>query len=383
MHFSGLIVHNLARRKVRSALTCLGVALAVATVVSLVGFSSGLEQSSEEIYQGRSIDLVVTRAGVTQRLTSNLDEQLAGRLKSVPGVREVNPSLTDIVSFGEGSLVGIPVHGWPAEGFAIESLAVTRGNRLSKGDEFGVMLGESLAAVLAKEVGGLVEIELQKFRVVGIFAGTNVYENMSAVVRLADLQKLMDRPDQVTEFQLILAPGLAEDRQRLDVVRAKIEALADERGQRDGLAAQPVREFVEGSTEMGLARAMSWGTSAIAVFIGSLGMWNTMMMSVLERTQEIGLLKALGWQPQRIIKMVVFEALLLCLAGAALGVVGGWLVTHLFAESSALKGLLRPAVSQGALAASLILAALMGIFGSALPAMRAARLSPVEALHYE
>jgi putative ABC transport system permease protein len=134
---------------------------------------------------------------------------------------------------------------------------------------------------------------------------------------------------------------------------------------------------------MGLARAMSWGTSAIAVFIGSLGMWNTMMMSVLERTQEIGLLKALGWQPQRIVKMVVFEALLLCLAGAVLGVVGGWLVTHLFAESSALKGLLRPAVSQGALAASLVLAALMGIFGSALPAMRAARLSPVEALHYE
>ncbi|HEX4150043.1 MAG TPA: ABC transporter permease [Pirellulales bacterium] len=383
MQFSGLVVHNLARRKVRSALTCLGVALAVATVVSLVGFSSGLEQSSEEIYQGRSIDLVVTRAGVTQRLTSNLDEQLASRLKSVPGVREVNPSLTDIVSFGEGSLVGIPVHGWPAAGFATESLALTRGNRLAESDHLGVMLGESLAAVLGKEVGGQVEIELEKFRVVGIFAGANVYENMSAVVRLVDLQQLMDRPEQVTEFQLILAPGLAEDRQRLDVVRAKIEALADDRGQRYGLAAQPVREFVEGSTEMGLARAMSWGTSAIAVFIGSLGMWNTMMMSVLERTQEIGLLKALGWQPQRIVKMVVFEALLLCLAGAVLGVVGGWLVTHLFAESSALKGLLRPAVSQGALAASLVLAALMGIFGSALPAMRAARLSPVEALHYE
>src|SRR5271154_7173250 len=131
MHFSGLIVHNLARRKVRSALTCLGVALAVATVVSLVGFSSGLEQSSEEIYQGRSIDLVITRAGVTQRLTSNLDEQLAIQLKVVPGVREVNPSLTDIVSFGEGSRVGIPVHGWPANSFATESLTVTRGRQLA------------------------------------------------------------------------------------------------------------------------------------------------------------------------------------------------------------------------------------------------------------
>jgi putative ABC transport system permease protein len=193
----------------------------------------------------------------------------------------------------------------------------------------------------------------------------------------------MDRPDQVTEFQLILAPGLAKDRQKLVVVRENLESLADEHGQRYGLAAQPVREFVEGSTEMGLARAMSWGTSAIAVFIGSLGMWNTMMMSVLERTQEIGILKAIGWQPQRIVKMVVCEALLLSVAGALLGVVAGWLLTHLFAESSALKGLLRPAISQGALLASLVLAALMGIFGSALPAVRASRLSPVEALHYE
>jgi len=383
MHFSGLIVHNLARRKVRSALTCLGVALAVATVVSLVGFSSGLEQSSEEIYQGRSIDLVITRAGVTQRLTSNLDEQLGVKLKAVPGVREVNPSLTDIVSFGEGSLVGIPVHGWPANSFATASLTVTRGNRLADSDRYGVMVGESLATVLGKEVGGEVEIELQKFRVVGVFAGTNVYENMSAVVRLADLQQLMDRPDQVTEFQLILAPGLADDRLRLDAVRQKIEALADKHGQRYGLAAQPVREFVEGSTEMGLARAMSWGTSAIAVFIGSLGMWNTMMISVLERTQEIGLLKALGWRPQRIVKMVILEALLLSVVGAALGVVAGWLLTHLFAESAALKGLLRPAVSHAALATSLLLAALMGILGSALPAVRASRLSPVEALHYE
>ena len=360
MHFSGLIVHNLARRKLRSGLTCLGVALAVATVVALVGFSSGLEQSSEEIYRGRSIDLVVTRAGVTQRLTSSLDEQLAQKLKTVPGVREVNPSLTDIVSFGEGSLVGIPVHGWPAKSFATDSLTLTRGNRLTDSDSYGVMLGESLATVLGKDVGGEVEIELQKFHVVGVFAGTNVYENMSAVVRLADLQQLMDRPDQVTEFQLILAPGLADDRTRLEIVRQKIEALADEHGQRFGLAAQPVREFVEGSTEMGLARAMSWGTSAIAVFIGSLGMWNTMMMSVLERTQEIGLLKALGWQPQRIVKMVIFEALLLSVAGAVLGVIAGWLVTHLFAESSALKGLLRPAVSQAALLTSLLLAATDG-----------------------
>ena len=317
MRFSQVILKNVVRGKMRSLLTCLGVALAVATMVTLVGFSSGLESSTTEVFQARQVDLVVVRAGVTQRLTSNLNESLANRLAKLPHVKHVGPSLTDMVSFWEGSLVGIPVHGWPAAGFALDTLTVDRGRKLIATDHRGVMLGEGLANSLRKEIGDEIEIEMQKFQVLGIYAGLNVHENMTAVVLLPDLQQLMDRPGQVTEFQIVLDRGTSADPRAIPQLRREIEALRDEQGHRFGLAAQSTQQYVAGSTEMGLARAMAWGTSAIALVIGCVGVLNAMMMSVLERTQEIGILRALGWRTSRIMRMIVGETLTIALQSAS------------------------------------------------------------------
>ena len=153
MHFFQLVLRNLWRRKLRSTLTCLGVTMAVATTVALVGFSRGLEHSTVEVYQARGIDLVAVRTGVTQQITSSLNESAAERIRQVPGVRDVNPSQTDLVSLGDGGLVGIPLHGWPVDGFAIQSLTVTDGRALTDQDRWGVLLGASLAASLGKKVG--------------------------------------------------------------------------------------------------------------------------------------------------------------------------------------------------------------------------------------
>ena len=204
MRFSTVVVRNLERRKLRSLLSTLSVAACVSSTIALVGFSAGFERSMTEVYTTRHIDLIVSRAGVTQRLTSNLDEGLAPRLRDVPGVREVAPSQTDIVSFGEGNLVGIPVLGWLPGSVQMNSLVLTKGEPLAAADHDHVLIGEQLAATLEKMIGDEVEIELRKFRIRGIFAGMNVYENMTAVVLLPDLQRLMDREGQVTEFQLVL-----------------------------------------------------------------------------------------------------------------------------------------------------------------------------------
>src|ERR1700734_1119834 len=101
MHFVQLVSRNLWRRKLRSALTCLGAAMGVTATVSLFAFSRGLEHSTLEVYQGRGIDLVVVRTGVTERITSSLNQSTAQRILRLPGVREVNPSQTDLVSFGD------------------------------------------------------------------------------------------------------------------------------------------------------------------------------------------------------------------------------------------------------------------------------------------
>ena len=93
------ITRNLLGRPVRTALTALGLALAVAAVMLLTGISWGFERSFLAIYRSRGIDLIVVRAGISDQLSSNLDEELSGTLRAVPGVRDVSPSLMDAVSF--------------------------------------------------------------------------------------------------------------------------------------------------------------------------------------------------------------------------------------------------------------------------------------------
>ena len=387
MPFFVVPLKNLLRRKFRSLLTALGIALSVATVVSLVGFALGLEQSSVEVYRGHGIDLVVLRSGVTERLTSNLDEKIAGLLTELPGIAAVNPSLTDLVSFGDGSLIGIPVHGWPANGFAVETLQIISGRRLSTDDRDAVMLGNALADSLRKRVGDTVEIESQAFRVVGTFQGANLFEDTTAVVPLAHLQRLMDRPAQVTEFQLKLEDQ-ADDpatgqRPTIAALRQQITQLRNVQGKRLGLIALPTQEYITASSETKLVRAMAAVTSLIALVIGSIGMLNTMIMSVWERTQEIGALRAIGWRKSRVLRMILGESLLLSMTGGLVGIIFAWMLMLLLSHSSSIQGLIRPELSLSVVWQGLLLATVAGVIGGIYPAYRATRLTPSTALRYE
>jgi putative ABC transport system permease protein len=383
MHFFQLVLRNLWRRKLRSALTCSGATMAITATLTLFAFSQGLEHSTLEVYQGRGIDLVAVRTGVSERITSSLSQSTADRIRQLPGVREINPSQTDLVSLGDGGLVGIPLQGWPVGGFAMRSLTLTAGRPLTDQDAWGVLLGAGLASSLAKQVGEELEIDSQRFTVIGIFAGLNVYESMSAVARLADVQQLLDRPGQVTELQIALDPATARDAAAVAQVRRSIEALTDDEGGRLGLSAVGVRQFVENSTEVGLARAMSWGVTALALAIGSLQLLNTMLMSVVERVQEIGVLVALGWRTSRVVRMVLYEALAISALAATTGIVLGIALVRWLSARPWMGGLLRPEISPEVLLISVVVALAMGALGGAYPAWRAARLPVAQALRYE
>ena len=86
-----------------------------------------------------------------------------------------------------------------------------------------------------------------------------------------------------------------------------------------GVAATPARDHVQGDTQIRLARAMAWTTAAVALFLGSVGMLNTMLMSIFERTREIGILRAVGWRRRRVLGLVMGEALAIALIGTVLG----------------------------------------------------------------
>ena len=118
MRLISVAAKNVLRRKSRSGLAAAGVASAVAAAIALVGFSTGFETSAKEVYLGHGVDLVVVHAGLAQRLTSSLNESIGAQIAALPHVQAVSGSLTDVVSFGEGSLIGIPVHGWPTDSFS-------------------------------------------------------------------------------------------------------------------------------------------------------------------------------------------------------------------------------------------------------------------------
>ncbi|OYV93218.1 MAG: hypothetical protein B7Z73_03735 [Planctomycetia bacterium 21-64-5] len=382
MRFIDLVLKNLLRRKLRSVLTVVGVAIAVATVVTLVGAARSLRQSAAAAYENQGVDLVVVRAGAVQRTSSSLDQRLARRIAALPGVAHVVPALTDVISLG-GGVIGLPVHGWPAGTPVWNSLKLIEGRRLAAHDRDGVLLGNGLAKNLNKRVGDTVEIELRRFRVVGVYQSANPFESGAAVVLLADLQQLMDRKGQVSEFLVMLAADESDRKDAIEAVKQQVAQLTDDDGDSLGLTALATEQYVSQDMEIQLADEMAWGTSFIALVIGCIGVLNTMLMSVMERTQEIGVLRALGWRKSRVIEMVLSESCLLSLAGAGLGTGLGSALVAVLSRFTVARGLIRGNVSAATVLAGFALAVVMGLVAAIYPAYRGANLQPTEALRYE
>jgi putative ABC transport system permease protein len=375
MRFSTIIVRNILRRKVRSLLTVTGVALAIAAVVGLLGVSSGFTTSLMTMYESRGVDLVVVRAGIADRLTSSLDEQFGERIAALPQVKRVAGSLTEVSAF--------PIRGWKADSFAFDHLPIVEGRRLQSTDEKAVVVGVDLAKEKNWKLGDSIEIESYPFQVVGIFNNRNPIENSSVVMLLSDLQELMDRPNQVTEFQIAAVSPDGDGKSPVEELRRAIESMTDSEGRSLRLAAMPTQDFVSSTTQLRLAKAMAWMTSVIALIIGGVGILNTMIMSVLERTQEIGVLRSLGWRRSRIVRLIMGESMLLTFLGALLGTVIAIGLTNLLIYLSVVPGIVQGDFSPRVLLTGLIMAILVGLFGGLYPAWRGANLPPTEALRYE
>ena len=225
-------------------------------------------------------------------------------------------------------------------------------------------------------------MQRESFDVVGVYRSFDIFENGGAVVPLATLQGLMARPGSVTGFTVELEP--TEDKEALaDAVRGRIEALADGQGKPYGITAQPTRDYVDGTIYIRMANGMAWITSGIALIIGSISILNTMIMAVMERTREIGILRAVGWMRARVLGMVLGEALLLSLTGAAVGIGAAMLVVGWLAGVPQTSGFVGGGLASVVIAEGLGLTLLMALIGGVGPAYRAAGLQPTEALRHE
>ena len=381
MRFSSLVIKNLTRRPLRTGLTLLALVTAVASVVSLRGIAKGFTDSFAGVYQSHAVDVVVSRQGTADRLSSSVGQDAIAKIESLPGVQRAAGVLLETLSLEDQQIFGVPTMGiaadsWLREDFRWRQRSQTEssgaGSQTHALNRRRLSLGIHLAERAGLKVGQEVMIFEEPYVVAGIFESGSVWENGSMIMPLTQLQSLSDRTDQVTYINVVLDPST--DSQAASKV---LNAIGDLDAR---LHAMMTDEFVGTDTRMQLASAMAWMTSLIALVIGAIGTLNTMMTSVLERTREIGVLRAVGWSRSRVIGMIVSESTLLAVVASLLGCGVAWLATGAMSRHPAVRGVLVPSIDAATIFEGTVLAVLIGLLGAILPARRAASIMPTEAL---
>jgi putative ABC transport system permease protein len=373
VRFVTIPARNLSRRPVRSVLTALGVALAVAGFVVLTGFSRGMEHAWTTSLLERGAQFTAVPQGTVQILAASIDQAVAARVAAVRGVRDAAGELADMVMLPSGQPV--LVVGWPEGSFLWQTLRLSGGGLPPSDRMDAAVLGEGLAGALRLRPGDTLPLLGAPLTVSAVFRPSGVINNNMLILPLPALQRLLNRPGQVTVLDVRLArPGNAGD---VRAVGARLSAAFP------GLKFTETRFVADSNDIMRLIRAMTWGISLIALTMGLFAVLNTLLMSVSERVREFGILSAVGWSPGRVLAMVVIEGLALSLAGSAAGIVLGIAGLRWLAASPMLRGLVEPQVGGGLFLQVSAVTLLLGVIGSLYPAGRAVRVHPVDALRYE
>ena len=377
MRFVTLVWKNISRRPLRSALTIVGLGVAISAVVSLVGISDSFERHFSSLYSDRGIELIVQRAGSNAELNNTLPEEIGQRIKRLPGVETVYDGLEDLVSFEDRDIFGVIILGLRPGSARLNALDVAEGRRLEAGDSKSLMAGETAARNLGVHVGDKLPLYGDHYEVVGIYRSNNVFDRGCIVTLLKDLQDAMNRPQQVTGFAVstsIPHDGSPEHVAEMTRLRRQIESLEH------GISASPMQEFISNVGAIKLSHTMAWAVSAIALSIAALGMLNTMIMSVYERIHDIGTLRALGWRKLQVVRMILVEAVLLSLAGGLTGSVAALLMTRFLSRFPTVAGFIAGDIAPPVIFEGIFVAFVVGVVGSLYPAYWGASLSPVEAM---
>ncbi len=369
MTFFAIVVRGLLRRPVRTGLTLVGISIGIAAVVALVGLASGYEKSIGKQLDVMGVDVVVSDMS-GGFMPKAFDASLQLRIAKLPRVAETTSVLMEMQSIEDAPMMMVSGREWG--GFTWGKLNLLSGRMPRDGKEHAVILGRMAAEVLKKKVGDAVQIDAEELPVVGIVDGRAVVENGAIMLSLEVLQEVTGNAGKVNFIDVRVAPNSSkQDVSRLCEQIKQIFPTG---------RAMVASEVVSTSQGFRIARAMSWSTSLLAIIVGVLGVMNTMLMTVFERTHEIGILLAVGWKRRRIVYMVLCESALLGLVGGlvgvALGALGIWLLEH----TTSIRGMLEPDLTPKLLLTSVAIAIFVGVISGVYPGWRSSRLSPKLAL---
>jgi ABC-type antimicrobial peptide transport system permease subunit len=365
----GMTFRNLLRRRARSLMTMGGIAIGVGLIVSLGAITEGAIRDFTAFAAQGGAELVAQQANVADMGYSVIEERVGYAITAMPEVQDVSGIVWGF-SMGQDTPFLI-VFGMEPNGRAIQHYRIVEGERIRGRGE--IMLGRAAADTLEKQIGDVIRLPGGVFRVTGIYETGIGYEEGGGVMALPDAQVAFEKPRQVSILQIKV-----RDPTQVEAVRARIEERFG-----DDVSVATTATFIENSSDIQSTKAMLGAVFALAILVGGVVVTNTMVMAVLERTREIGTLRALGWRQSRVLWMILGESLLLSLIAAGLGIlVGAGLTGGLQAIpglGSFMKAAYTPQVIVQAIAVSLFLGATGGLY----PAWHASRLRPVEALRYE
>jgi putative ABC transport system permease protein len=413
IEFFGIAIKSILATKLRSALTMLGMIIGVGAVIILMSVGTGLQNMITDTFEELGSNLLFVQPSnpeapglaalstgyATASLTMD-DAEAIGDLRSVKTVVPVNENFVkvvagneDVVSVIEGSTGDFSqIYGFDMEaGQSISDVNVARRDMVVT---LGSKVAEDLFGSTDAAVGQQVKIREKRFTVIGVMAPRGLsmmgfsWDELIVVpittyqTRLFS-QKTPSGEDAVQSISVQVADGWTMDDATYDIetVLRKLHRIDDDEDA-DFSVISP--EQLMGSFEtITIALTVFLGLiGSISLVVGSIGIMNIMLVSVTERTREIGLRKAIGAKRRDILVQFLLEASVLSLSGGAIGLIGAWIVAWGISQVDLGGFTLNTEVSPVIVMVAIMVSVFIGLASGIYPAMRAARLNPIDALHY-
>ena len=365
----GMAVQSLWQRTTRTILTMGMIALTIASIISFKAFSQAAMDIFNNMAMADGAEVVIRQADLSDTSQSVVDQSDLSKIAALPEVEGVSGFIFNFISTPDA--LYFILLGYEPKNFGINHFQIVEGEPLRTNHQ--IILGESAAKALKKSPGETIQLGSSRFKIVGIYQTSISWENMGGVITLRDGQTMAGRPRKVTMASVKLTKGSDPEQ----VVEKINQLFPDVHASLSG-------EFAESMPDMEAMEAMTGGISFFAVLVGGVGILNTMLMAVLERTREIGTLRAVGWRRRTILINIIKEALILGVAGGIIAIPIAQMLVLAVKSVPALEGMLESlGISFLNILSAIAISVLLGVLGGIYPAFRATRMQPVEALRYE